>query len=112
MKRCITFAKGLERAEFIDDLALTPEQKAAQRADFFFKDRTIIGELKSLKTNTEDKIEAILKPYEDNPEWPHFYGQQELHKIINFLPDKEKINVRLFNAVTDSIEGIVEKANR
>lgn len=111
-ERFITFAKSLGRAEFIDDLALTPEQQAAQKADFFFNNRTIIGELKSLKTNTEDKIEAILKPYEDTPEWPHFYGEQEVHKITQFLPDKDKINAKLFNAVTDSIEGIVEKANR
>ena len=74
-ERFITFAKGLGEAEFIDDLTLTPEQQAAQKADFFFNNRTIIGELKSLKTSTEDKVEAILKPYEDTPEWPHFYGE-------------------------------------
>lgn len=111
-ERFISFAKGLEGAELIDDFTLTLEQQAAQKADFFFNNRTIIGELKSLKTNTEDKIEAILRPYEDTPEWPHFYGEQDLQKILTFLPDKEKINARLFNAVTDSIEGIVEKANR
>jgi hypothetical protein len=60
----------------------------------------------------EGKIEAILRPYENTPEWPHFYGEQEIQKILNFLPDKDKINARLFNAVTDSIEGIIEKANR
>jgi hypothetical protein len=111
-ERFITFAKGLDKVEFIDELDLTSEQQAAQKADFFFNNSTIIGELKSLKTNTEDKVEAILKPYEDTPEWPLFFGGQELHKITNFLPDKDKINARLFNAVTDSIEGIVEKANR
>lgn len=111
-ERFISFAKGLNGAEFIDDLALTPEQQAAQKADFFFNNRTIIGELKSLKTSTEDKIEAILRPYENTPEWPHFYGEQEIQKILNFLPDKDKLNAKLFNAVTDSIEGIVEKANR
>lgn len=111
-ERFLAFIRTFDGAEVIDDLALTPEQQAGQKADFFFSRREIIGELKSLKTNTESKIEAILKPYEDTPEWPHFYGEQELHKIINFLPDKDKLNATLFNAVTNSIEGIFEKANR
>jgi hypothetical protein len=111
-ERFIAFVKGLDGAESIDDLALTVEQETAQKADFFFNGRKIIGELKSLKTNTDAKIEAILKPYEETPEWPHFYGEQELQKIVSFLPDKDKLNAALFNAVTDSIEGLFEKANR
>jgi hypothetical protein len=111
-ERFITFTKGLDGAELIDEIALTPEQQAAQKADLFFNDRNIVGELKSLKTNTESKVETILEPYKNTPEWPHFYGTQEVHKVLNHLPDKDKLQARIFGAVTDSIEGVIEKANR
>lgn len=106
------FAKSLEGAECIDDLPLTPEQKRANKADYFFNNRKIISEFKALQTDTSDKIEAILAPYRETPEWPLFFGAQEIQKILQYLPEREKINERIINAVTESIEGIVEKANR
>lgn len=110
--RFIAFARNLTAAEYIDDLNLTHDQKAAQKADFFFNNRGIICELKSLKTNTEDKIEKILESYRDTPEWPDYYDEQELTKVLERFPDKEKLNTKIFSAVTDSIEGLIEKANR
>lgn len=111
-ERFITFAKSLDAAECIDDLPLTAEQKAGKRGDFFFNGRTIVGEIKSLKTNTQDKINALLQPYEGTPEWPLFYGEQEVHKIVSFLTNRDELNSKIFNTITDSIEGIIEKANR
>lgn len=111
-ERFIQFVRSFDGAEIIDDLPLTPRQQAAQKGDYFFNSRTIIGEQKSLKISTAHKIETILKPYENTPEWPLFYGEQELHKIVNFLPDGEKINAKIIEAVTDSIETLIKKANR
>ncbi len=111
-EKFISFVRSYEGAEIIDDLLLTPEQQAAQKADYFFNGRTIIAEQKSLEISTAHKIETILKLYEGTPEWPLFYGEQELPKIVNFLPHPEKINARILEAVTDSIEGLFEKANR
>lgn len=111
-ERFIAFAKSLDGAECIDGLPLTAEQSAAQKGDFFFNGRAIVGEIKSLKTNTQDKIDIILKPYEETPEWPVFYGEQEVHKILDFLPNRDELRAKIFNSVTDSIEGIIEKANR
>lgn len=107
-----SFVRSYEGAEIIDELSLTPDQQAAKKADYFFNGRTIIAEQKSLKISTAHKIEAILKPYEDTPEWPLFYGEQELHKIVNYLPEPEKINGKILEAVTDSIEKLFSKANR
>ena len=107
-----SFVRSYEGAEIIDELSLTPDQQAAQKADYFFNGRTIIDEQKSLEIDTAHKIEAILKPYEGTAEWPLFYGEQELQKIVNFLPNPEKINAKILEAVTDSIEGLFEKANR
>jgi len=111
-ERFKVFAKGLDGAECIDELVLTPEQKRASKADYFFCNRKVIAEFKTLKTDTSPKIERILTPYKEGPEWPLFYGRQALQKILSYLPDKEKINAQITSDVTDSIEGIVEKANR
>jgi hypothetical protein len=35
-----------------------------------------------------------------------------LHKIVNYLPEPEKINARILEAITDSIEQLFSKANR
>ena len=59
----------------------------------------------------EDKVNNILLPYNKKPEWPVFYGKWELSKVLNYFPNKEKINKEIFDAVTSSIETLVRKAN-
>ena len=111
-ERFKVFLRDLEGAESIDDLTLTPEQQRANKADYFFERRTVIGELKTLYTDASPKVEAILEPYRETPEWPHFFGEQPLHKVLDRLPDKKRLTAKIIEAVTDSIEGVVEKANR
>jgi uncharacterized protein YjiS (DUF1127 family) len=110
--RFTAFAKTLGGSECIDDLDLTDDQQKAKKADFFFNNREIISEFKSHQTDTSDKIEKILAPYRNTPEWPHLYGNQELHKILAFLPNGKDVNAQIFIAITDSIEGLIESANR
>jgi hypothetical protein len=106
------FLRDLEDAENIDALKLTPEQQRANKADYFFERRSIVGELKALYTDAEPKIETILEPYRETPEWPLFYGEQALQKVLERLPDSESLTAKIVEAVTDSIEGVVKKANR
>lgn len=100
------------KSESIDDLTLTREQQRANKADYFFEGRSIIGELKTLYSDTAPKVEAILAPHKERPEWPIFFGQQELQKILRHLPDRDEVNAKIIQAITDSIERVVEKANR
>ncbi len=58
-EKFISFVRSYEGAEIIDDLLLTPEQQAAQKADYFFNGRTIIAEQKSLEISTAHKIERF-----------------------------------------------------
>jgi hypothetical protein len=111
-ERFKVFAKNMEGTECIDALALTEEQREANKADYLFAGREVIAELKALKTDAFDKIEKILAPYRETPEWPLFFGAQDLQKILSHLPDREKINRKLVEAVTDSVERIVRKANQ
>lgn len=112
-ERFCDFAKSIiNGTECIDDLRMTQEQKRAKKADFFFNHRKIVCEVKSLKKDMEDKVNNILLPYNKKPEWPVFYGKWELSKVLNYFPDKEKINKEIFDAVTSSIETLVRDANR
>jgi hypothetical protein len=106
------FLRGLAGTTSLDDLTLTREQKEAQRADYFLANRTIIGELKALYEDTTAKMEAILAPYRETPEWPIFFGEQELEKVLQHLPDRDRLRATIFRAITRSIEAVVEKANR
>lgn len=110
--RFTAFIKGLEGAECIDELELTREQERAQKADYFINNRTIVSEFKSLETDTSAKLNAILEPHRNRPEWPVFFGPQDLQTILAYLPDRQEINAKIVNALTDSIEAIIEKANR
>lgn len=106
------FLNELEGAECIDDLALTPKQQRAKKADYFLASRTIVSELKALYTDTSAKIEAILAPYRERPEWPILIGKHDLQRVLRHLPDRDQINAKIIEAVTDSIEAVVESANR
>ncbi len=109
--RFIAFAKGLPSAEYIDEMELTPEQKRARKADFLLDNRQIICELKSLKTDTKGKVEKVLEPHKQRPEWPIFFGSVEVHKILKHLPDGDRVNRQIFDAVTSAIKDLVRSAN-
>lgn len=111
-ERFVFFVKNVIEAECIDDLALSAVQEKAQKADYFFDDRKYIMELKSLKTDTFEKIGKILEPYTRRSNWPIIFGAVDLQEVLKHLPDGKKINAEIVEAVTDSIEGVVESANR
>jgi SEC-C motif len=111
-ERLPVFARSVPEAEVIDDLVLTPAQRSAQRADFFFKRRRIICETKTLVEDPTWKIDDRLKPYQKRPEWPVFYGAWELSKILRKFPDGADINRRVFEAITNAIQKAITDANR
>lgn len=108
----VDFAKNLPRAEFIDELKLDTRQRNAEKADFFFNDRQIVCELKSLRTDQMGKVDKILRPHQQRPEWPIFYGGWEIHKVLRHLPDGQQINKQIYDGVTSAIKELVRKANR
>jgi len=64
--RFIQFCRTVQGAEEIDELQQTPEQKSQKlkTADFFFENRTIIVEIKSLESDTSPKFISFLKNQE------------------------------------------------
>ncbi len=111
-ERFTDFVRNLQSAEVVDELELSPEQKRAKKPDFFFFERQFIGEMKSIKKDMESKAKTILDKHKDRPEYPVFYGQWEVSKVLKYLPDGEKINQEILHAITSGLEDSVEKANR
>jgi hypothetical protein len=111
-ERFIEFLDMLTDVENIDKLNMTKQQKDAQKADYFSQNRELIIELKSLETDTQPKVEKILEPHRSRPEFPDFYGEWEVHKILKNLPDGNEINKEIVEAVTSSIQTIYRKSNK
>ena len=110
--RFIAFAKSKDDTECIDDLHLTSGQIKAKKADFFFKERSVICELKSLRKDTSSKIDVILSPHRDRPEWPIFYGEWNISNVLKHLPDEEQIEQRIIESVSSAVSIGLRDANR
>jgi hypothetical protein len=106
------FVRTLKSAEIVDEMELTPEQMNAKKPDFFFNERQLIGEMKTVAKDMMPKVEAILEKHRNRPEYPVFYSEWEVSKILSHLPDGEEINSEIFHVITSAIEDGVEKANR
>jgi hypothetical protein len=106
------FVRSLQSAELVDEIQLTQIQQTAKKADFFFDERQIIGEMKTITKDMEPKAKEILEKHQDRDEYPIFYDDWEPGKILAHLPDGKEINAEIFHAITSGVEDGVEKANR
>jgi len=111
-QRFVGFLDGLVDAESIDQMELTAAQRSGPRADYLLDHRSFVGELKSIRANTAEKIERILEPHRARPEWPQFYGTWPSGTVLARLPDGDRIRKDVFFAVTTSVERDIAKANR
>ena len=75
------------------------------------KNRQIILELKTLKTDPEEKVETLLELYRECPEFPIFYGELPLNRVLSCHPKGEEILHRIADALTRSVQGAMEKAD-
>ena len=98
--------------ENIDELPLTDPQRQSEKADYFAENRRLIIELKSLETDTNPKIEMIVEPHRLRPDFPIFFGEWEVEKVLKHLPDGEDIRRKIVNTLTSSLKKVYRKANR
>src|SRR5215213_8892823 len=111
LDRFTKFLDSQAGAESIDSLALTLEQAAADRADYFLQARHIVVEIKSLKTDTAHKMQPLLAPHMQRPEF-RAVPSLGLDGVLEKVPDGDQIRDALYRAITESVEGAVEKAKR
>jgi hypothetical protein len=78
--------RGIPGAEDIDALSLTPEQKKRypSRADFFFRDRTIVCEVKVIEADTAKKFIDYLES-----QGVHFESDTYYEDLIGYIKDRE-----------------------
>jgi hypothetical protein len=98
--------------EPIDNIDLPTSGKDSKRADYFWFKRQVIVELKTLKTDTSSKAQKEVDKHEDREDYPLFYGEMELQKVLRHLPDGEEINRRIYRNITRSIEDIIRSADK
>jgi len=106
------FLSQLPFAEVVDDLKLPPEFDESKRADFLIENRKAIIEIKSLESDPEHKIHTELENHQERDEYPLFYGEMELNKVLKHLPDGDDIQRKLFYKISRSIEQSFREADK
>lgn len=112
MKDFDRFLQILPLVENIDELAKEIDHKGIQIADYMFLERKIVCEIKTLNKDTKEKIEKIVDDLRDRDEFPIFYGEWEVDKILKNLSDGEQIQQKMAESATSPIEGTIKDANR
>ena len=105
------FLNQLEEAESIDDTLSNTELAHGKRADYLLDHRRFILEVKALETDPKYKVEKLLKPHRDRPEFPLFFWDSDLSEILQYLPDGEEIRQEIVHSVMRSVQGALEKAD-
>jgi len=111
-ERFKAFVSQLPLSEVIDDLDLPAEFDKEKRADFSIENRRAIIELKSLESDPEYKIHAEIEKHRKRDEFPLFYGEMEVCKILKHLPDGKQIQKTLFRNISRSIEQSFREADK
>lgn len=110
-ERFFRFVAGYPRAELVDSLALTDSQRRSKKVDVFFDDRQLLAEVKSLEADVGPKIDRVLEPYRDRPDFPLFFGKWPIDEILKRLPEGEQLRQKLYEKISDRVAEIVADAN-
>jgi hypothetical protein len=110
--RFMRFAAALPGAELVDDVSMTEPQRRAKKADVFFDHRAVIAEVKSLLTDVSPKIDKVLDPVRERPEFPAFFGKWPMDVILSHLTDGAEINRKLYDVISAGVADLVSDANR
>lgn len=108
--RFLRFMASLPGTESLDALLRDPMYDGQRRADYLLFERRVILELKSLETDTTPKVDAEIDQHRRRDDFPLFFGEVELQKVLKHLPDGKKINERIYHKTTRSIEDAVRSA--
>ena len=110
--RLLRFAAALPDTELIDSVQMTSEQNRSKKADVFFRNRSIIAEVKSLMTDVSPKIDKVLDPLRETDEYPAYYGTWPIDRVLAQLPNGELLKKQLYEVVSAGVADLVSDANR
>ena len=106
------FLDNLPIAKTIDSLIIPEKFSKFKRSDYLIGKGDAFIEVKSLETDPEHKAHKELEKHENRDEYPLFYGQMEMSKILKHLPDGEKINKKIYYKISRSIEQSFRDADK
>lgn len=109
-ERFTRFLKSLPGTEPIDDLLSPGEHGDQRRADFLIKNREVIIELKTLKSDTAPKVEREISKHRDRPDFPLIYGKVGVESALKHLSDGDQIKRKIYLNITRSIEDAIRSA--
>lgn len=104
------FALTLPTAESID--ALVPSAVPGQRADYFWRDRSMVVELKVLTGDPQAKVERAFDALSEREDAPLFVGPSPVDKVFRHLPDGAERLRKLRQQVMRSTEAAFRNAKR
>jgi len=111
-ERFKAFLRQMPAVEEMDDSAISMQFKENKISDYLLFDRKIILELKTLKNDTSNKVEEEMNKHQERADYPLFYGEQSLEKVLAHLSDGKKIHAQIFKKITRSIEDDVRHADK
>lgn len=105
------FAMSMEGGESID--AVLGSAGEGRRADFMWRDRTVIVELKTLTEDPQPKVDQMFEDIrKDGDGFPLIFGTVPTNLVFDSLPDGERQKSRLHQKMLRSVEGAFRKAKR
>ncbi|SOU04321.1 hypothetical protein LMG19146_03520 [Xanthomonas arboricola pv. fragariae] len=108
--RFASFAMTVEGAESIDKLLQTTHQ--GQRADYLWRGRSVVIELKALHADPQVKVDSTFDELRKRDDFPLIFGAVEAGKVLAHLPDGDEQMRRLYQKVMRSVEGAFRDAKR
>lgn len=101
------FLRGLAHSESLDD----DTSIKGKKADFLVFDRRLIVEIKVLESDPSYKVDKITEALRDRPEFPLFYGERPVGKVLEHFPDAELILREIVDKATKQVMGALENAD-
>lgn len=99
-------------AERIDDLALTPAQHAAKKADYFLAERTIVLEMKWLSDARVSAVRRVVGEFQRAPDWPALGAELSRPDGASAHPRGAEFRRRVSDAASRSVLRCARSANQ
>jgi hypothetical protein len=108
-ERFYRFAMSLPAAESIDELGLDTS-RGTQRADFLWRDRSVIVEVKTLRGDPQGKIDEFVDELSSRADFPLILGPAPLEKVLVQLHDGKEQLRRIIQIVMRPVESAFRAA--
>lgn len=107
-ERVHRFALSLEGAESIDELGL--DTSLGQRADYLWRSRSVIVEVKTLRGDPQAKVDKTIDELRKRDDFPLILGSAPVDKVLGHLSDGAELLRKIHQAAMRSVEAAFRDA--